>query len=149
MTYLFDPAESSRIISRITRLTAESKPLWGKMTVSQMLAHCQMTLRVALGEHPMKRNLFGILFGRMAKKALVSDKPYKRGLPTAPSFIIKNDPDFETERDKLVALVERFSKGGEAALMKGPHPFFGPMTAAEWDKSQWKHLDHHLQQFGV
>jgi hypothetical protein len=29
------------------------------------------------------------------------------------------------------------------------HPFFGPMTAEEWGIISYKHLDHHLKQFGV
>lgn len=149
MNSLFDPVQSDDIIGRINKLSPSSVPLWGKMNVSQMLAHCQRPLEVAMGEHQLKRNLFGILFGKMAKKTLVSDKPYKRGLPTAPSFIIKDDRDFEKEKSRLVQLISRFSSGGKSVLTPHPHPFFGPMTVEEWDKSQWKHLDHHLQQFGV
>lgn len=149
MKYLFDDQKSSSIISRINQLSPQSKALWGKMNVSQMLAHCQQPLQVALGETMLKRNLFGFLFGKMAKKTVVSDKPYKRGLPTAPSFIVKDERNFESEKQKLVQLITRFSSGGPAVLTKDPHPFFGKMTVEEWDKSQWKHLDHHLQQFGV
>jgi hypothetical protein len=29
------------------------------------------------------------------------------------------------------------------------HPMFGKMTADQWGRSMWKHLDHHLRQFGV
>lgn len=149
MTYLFDTAKSGAIISRINQLTPESKPLWGKMSVSQMLAHCQAPLQVAIGEHQLKRNLFGLLFGRLAKKKLVGDKPYSHNLPTSPSFIVKDNRNFEEERSKLIGLVERFTAGGPGILIKTPHPFFGPLTVEEWDKCQWKHLDHHLQQFGV
>ncbi len=149
MKYLFDDQKSSSIISRINQLSPQSKALWGKMNVSQMLAHCQPPLQVAMGETMLKRNLFGFLFGKMAKKTVVSDKPYKRGLPTAPSFIVKDERNFESEKQKLVQLITRFSSGGPAVLTKDPHPFFGKMTVEEWDKSQWKHLDHHLQQFGV
>ncbi len=149
MNYLFDAQKSSDIISRINQLSPQSKALWGKMNVSQMLAHCQPPLQVAMGETMLKRNLFGFLFGKKAKKTVVSDKPYKRGLPTAPSFIVKDERNFQSEKQKLVQLITRFSSGGPAVLTKDPHPFFGKMTVEEWDKSQWKHLDHHLQQFGV
>jgi len=149
MNSLFNEKESSAIISRINRLTPDSRSNWGKMNVSQMLAHCQEPLQIALGKKNLKRNLFGILFGRIAKKKLVSDQPYKHSLPTAPSFIVKDERSFEIEKTKLLQLVEEFTKGGEAGLTKEPHGFFGPLTNEEWDKSQWKHLDHHLQQFGV
>jgi hypothetical protein len=149
MPSLFDEKESAIIIDRINKLTPASKPLWGKMNVSQMLAHCQAPLNVAMGKETFKRNLFGFLFGKLAKRSVVSDKPFKRNLPTAPSFIVKEERSFDTEKTKLIGLVTTFTTGGEQGLTKEPHPFFGAMTTAEWDKSQWKHLDHHLQQFGV
>ncbi len=34
-------------------------------------------------------------------------------------------------------------------LSKDPHPFFGNLNSEEWDTLNWKHLDHHLRQFGV
>ena len=149
MTYLFDKARSAEIISRINHLSPESKALWGKMNAAQMLAHCQAPLQVALGEHHLKRSLMGVLFGRLAKKKLVGDKPYSKSLPTAPSFVVKDDRNFYEEKSKLVSVIERFTAGGAEALIKTPHPFFGPLTVEEWDKCQWKHLDHHLKQFGV
>jgi hypothetical protein len=149
MTYLFDKTKSGDIIARINKLTPASTAQWGKMNVSQMLAHCQAPIQVAIGEHELKRSLMGLLFGRLAKKKLVGDKPYARSLPTSPSFVVKDERDFEQERSKLIQLIERFTAGGADGLIKTPHPFFGPLTVEEWDKCQWKHLDHHLQQFGV
>jgi len=149
MSYLFDEGESNRIIDRIRKLSSDSLPYWGTMSVSQMLAHCQSPLNVALGRATLKRSILGILFGRLAKKSLVSDVPYKHNLPTAPSFVVKDARNFEMEKEKLIALITEFTKGGPEALIKTPHPFFGPLTPEEWSKSQWKHLDHHLRQFGV
>ena len=45
-------------------------------------------------------------------------------------------------------LVRAFHARGPEKLAK-EHPFFGPLTSAEWDRLQWKHLDHHLRQFGA
>lgn len=149
MTYLFDQQKATDIIERFNKLTPASQAVWGKMNVSQMLAHCQAPLEVAMGEHKLKRSLMGLLFGRLAKKTLVGDKPYSRSLPTSPSFVVKDNRDFEAERSKLIGIIQRFSSGGAGVLIKTPHPFFGPLTVEEWDKCQWKHLDHHLQQFGV
>jgi hypothetical protein len=149
MPSLFDATEATNISSRIRKLTPDAKPKWGKMNVAQMLAHCQAPLNVALGRETLKRSIFGFLFGKLAKKSVVSEKPFKRNLPTAPSFIVKEQRDFEAEQAKLLDLVDAFANGGEQGLTKDPHPFFGAMTPGEWDTSQWKHLDHHLQQFGV
>ncbi|MCB9879073.1 MAG: DUF1569 domain-containing protein [Planctomycetes bacterium] len=145
---LFDAAGRAAMLARLDALRPESARQWGKMDAAQMLAHCQRPLQVALGELPLKRGLLGLLFGRMAKKMLLASRPWKQGMATAPEFVVADARDFAREHAALRALVVRFGEGGPAALTKRPHPFFGPLTDAEWQALQWRHLDHHLQQFG-
>lgn len=149
MNSLFNPQQNSAIIERINKLSSSSQPAWGKMNTSQMLAHCQVPLKLAAGEMTLKRGLIGILFGGLAKKAAVSENPFKKNLPTDKAFIIPSPGTFEEEKKKLVTLVKQFSERGAAGLSPAPHPFFGKMNTNEWDALQWKHLDHHLRQFGV
>lgn len=149
MKSIFIPGDKNEIIDRINMLTPESKNLWGKMNVSQMLAHCKQPLRVAIGELELKKGLMGILFGSWAKKKLLSPGDFEHNLPTDKSFIIKDERRFETEKSALIALINKISAGGEAGITKKPHPFFGVLTTREWDVLQVKHLDHHLRQFGV
>ena len=145
---LYEPAGLTAMLTRLDALRADSPRGWGKMTVAQLCAHCQQPLRVALGELPLKRSLIGVLFGRMAKRQLLT-RPWKPGMPTASEFRITDPREFAREHAALRMLVERFGEGGPAALTKAPHPFFGPMTADEWQRLQWLHLDHHLRQFGA
>jgi hypothetical protein len=149
MQTLFDQDENTKMISRIQKLTPETKPLWGKMNVAQMLAHTQVALRVAMGDDKLKQSLFGKLFGRIAIKKLLSTKPFGKNMPTAPEFIMREQKDFNKEKSALLHLVERMLKEGPNGLTKEPHPFFGKMTPEQWDTLQYKHLDHHLSQFGV
>jgi Protein of unknown function (DUF1569) len=143
---LFEPSVKQEIIDRINRLTPQTQRQWGKMDVAQMLAHCQMPLGVATGKHTLKRNFFLSLIGPFFKKQLFNDKPFKKNLPTDKSFIMTNERDFEKEKLALIEMINKFS----ATTMSGePHPFFGKLTKEEWSKGTWKHLDHHLQQFGV
>jgi hypothetical protein len=148
-TSLFDREECERILERLARLRPDSPRQWGKMDSAQTLAHCQQTLRVALGDLKLRRGLIGFLFGKMAKRQLMRPEPFKRGLPTAPEFRVADPREFTRERDKLVEFIRRFRDGGPKALIQEPHPFFGPLTDDEWDTLQWKHLDHHLRQFGA
>lgn len=136
------------LLARLDALRPDAQRRWGKMSCAQMLAHCQQPLRVALGELPLKRSLIGLLFGRMAKKKLLAPAPWKPGMPTAPEFVIRDERDFAREHAALRVLVQRFGEGGPAALTTAPHPFFGPLSADEWQGLQWRHLDHHLRQFG-
>lgn len=146
---LWTTSDRATMEARIKALTSESRPLWGKMDVAQMLAHCQQPLRVAIGQLRLKRSLVGVLFGGMAKRSLLSGKPWGKGMPTAPEFRVTSQQDFERERRALLDIVRRFGEGGPASLTTQPHPFFGVLTPEQWNALQWRHLDHHLRQFGV
>ena len=143
---LFDTAVKQDIINRINKLTPQHQAQWGKMNVAQMLAHCQMPLGVATGKHKLKRNFLLSLIGPLFKKQLFNEQPFKKNLPTDKSFIIADPQGFETEKQKLIDMVNVFS---DTTMSGEPHPFFGKLTKEEWSKGTWKHLDHHLQQFGV
>ena len=92
----------------------------------------------------------GYVFGRLVKPlALGDDKPMKRNAPTAPSFVVDDERDLAAERAKLVALIDRFAAAGPAGCTSHPHAFFGRLTPQEWSVLMYKHLDHHLRQFGV
>jgi hypothetical protein len=144
---LFDPAVKEDIIARINKLTPQTTALWGKMNVSQMLAHLQVPIGVADGTRTVKRTFFGRIVGPMVKPILYNNKPFKRSLPTDPSFVmIGSEKNFETEKQNLLNIVNKFS---EPAIVNEVHPFFGKMTKEQWSRGTWKHLDHHLQQFGV
>jgi hypothetical protein len=148
MHNLFEPATAVEILSRVDKLQPSSQPLWGKMNVSQMMAHCQAPFEVFFDERNMKRKLMGVLFGKIAKRKLFSDKPWSHGLPTDPKFIIKDERKFQSEKEKLVNLINRFATEGYKTTEK-LHPFFGKLSSQEWALFHYKHLDHHLHQFGV
>jgi Protein of unknown function (DUF1569) len=143
---LFDPATKQQIIDRVNKLSINNIALWGKMDVAQMLVHCQMPLGVATGKHELKSNFFMRLIGPLFKKQLFNDKPFKRNLPTDKSFIITTQKNVEEEKKQLIEMINYFSA---STISSAPHPFFGKLSNEEWSKGTWKHLDHHLQQFGV
>lgn len=150
MKSLFNQNDNAEFIKRINSLTPASKGQWGKMNVEQMLAHARMPLLAAYGSKMSKRGLISFLFGKMAKKQLITgDKPFKQNLPTDKTFIIVNPENFEKEKQLLIESVQQFCKKGPEAITSQTHSFFGPLTPDEWDKLQSKHLDHHLRQFGV
>jgi hypothetical protein len=149
MNSLFESNSAAGIIYRLAKLHPNTKSLWGKMNVSQMLAHCQVPLQAALGEKQFKRTFFGFVFGRIGKKRFMKEGPFKRNLPTDPRFVVRDDRDFDKEKKQLQVLIHRFATADPPTIAKKRHPFFGNMTQEEWGKLQWKHLDHHLRQFGV
>ncbi|MDZ4793189.1 MAG: DUF1569 domain-containing protein [Bacteroidota bacterium] len=143
---LFDPSVKEEIISRINSLRPATQRKWGKMDVAQMLAHLQAPLGVPLGKHALKGNVIFRLLAPLIKKQLYNDKPFRRNLPTDKTFKIAGQREFEKEKQQLIELVNSFT---EESITNNIHPLFGKLTLAQWSNSNWKHLDHHLKQFGV
>jgi hypothetical protein len=148
MRNLFNQEATENLLKRLQQLKADNKPIWGKMNAAQMLAHCQAPFRVYFGEQKLRQSFIGRIFGPIAKRKLFSNKPWPRNLPTAKEFVVSDPREFEIEKEKLISQVQRFTTSG--ILINTPkHPFFGKMSADDWSALGYKHLDHHLHQFGV
>lgn len=144
---LLDPAVKQEIISRINKLSSQSQRKWGKMEVAQMLAHLQPAIRIAYGTHQPKGHFLFRLILPFFKSKLWDEKPYKKSLPTDTTFVMTGtQKDFEREKTALLDLINQFS---ESSIVGERHPVFGKLTRENWSKATWKHIDHHLQQFGV
>lgn len=147
MKSLLTDAGHLEIKNRLNQLTENSERRWGKMTVGQMAWHCQYPLKLAIKnkENSSKGNWFIRTF---FKKSLYNDKPWRKNLPTAPQLKAKEDKNFDTEITILKELVGTFNTLATRDIWY-PHPAFGPLTKEQWGQLQYKHLDHHLKQFGV
>jgi uncharacterized protein DUF1569 len=149
MQNLFDAKDSADIVQRLSKLQPSSARQWGKMHVSQMLAHCATAMEVPCGDKVEKQRLIGRVFAPFAKKSVLGEKPMSRNGPTSPDLRIAGDRNFSTEHARLVALVERFCNRGPSAVDGVVHGFFGRLNSDEWGRLMYKHLDHHLRQFSA
>ncbi|HEY6843882.1 MAG TPA: DUF1569 domain-containing protein [Thermoanaerobaculia bacterium] len=147
---LFDPADLEEIRSRVARLAPDSPRQWGKMTPAQMAAHCAAFMELALGDARPPRMFVGRLIGPIAKLVTIKREKGRvpRNSPTVPGYAIADQRDFEKERGRLRKTIDRLGCG-PAGCTTHPHPFFGRLTPQEWAVLSYKHLDHHLRQFGV
>jgi Protein of unknown function (DUF1569) len=150
MKNLFEVSTAKEVQDRIGRLGPNSVRQWGKMTAPQALAHCAITMEWAVGDSHPPRMFLGRIFGPIAKSYILKDdQPMRRNSATAKSLVVADERDLPKERARLCALVERFASGGPQGCTKHPHSFFGRLTPEEWAAIMYKHLDHHLRQFGV
>jgi uncharacterized protein DUF1569 len=151
MKNLFEPATAQEVKQRMAQLGPENERLWGKMNAAQAQAHCSIALEWALGNAvPARANLLGRIMGRIVKPLVFrNNDPLRRNSPTAKELIVEDDRDLKKEQDRLSGLVDRFASAGPEGCTKHPHTFFGPLTPQEWATLMYKHLDHHLRQFGV
>ncbi len=150
MQNLFDPADHDALMRRLSDLQPSCARQWGKMTAPQMLAHCAVVLEVACGDRIKTQRLFGRLLAPFVRSSILgTEKPFTHNAPTDSDYKITDDRDFEKERERLAALVDRFCTRGPARADGLVHSFFGRLTADEWGRLMYKHLDHHLRQFGA
>ena len=150
MKNMFQPGVADEIRARLANLRPDSTRQWGTMTPSQVVEHLRRGLELATGERRPPRKLLARILGPLIKPlALGNDAPMRRNSPTAATMVVTDDGDFAARRTALVATIDRFVAAGASGCTTHPHAFFGRLTPDEWSVLMYKHLDHHLRQFGV
>ncbi len=147
---IFTTAESNKIIDRINSLSENSNPIWGKMSVAQMLAHCNVTYEMVYENiHPKPNAFLKFILKMLVKSKVVNETPYPQNGRTAPQFLIKNEKNFSTEKARLVEYIAKTQALGENYFENKESLSFGVLNKTEWNNMLYKHLNHHLMQFGV
>jgi len=149
MQNLFQPEATAEVIARIDKLQPTNQRQWGKMDVAQMLAHCSAAFDMASGRLNLPRIFLGRLIGPLLRPIYTNDKPLSRNSPTDKKLVISDPRDFIREQEQLKLRIQQFQQGGETQCTRHPHPFFGTLTPQAWARGMYKHLDHHLRQFGA
>lgn len=147
MENIFDKNTFDAIQSRIVKLSEDTQAQWGKMNVGQMMHHCQGPLNIILekNDYGVKPNwLINLLF----KRSMYNDKLWKKNMPTLKAFRENEPRDLNQERLQLVELLHELGSQRDREDWQD-HPAFGKFSKEQWGKMQYKHLDHHLRQFGV
>ena len=118
MKNVFDPATVADLTARINRLTPTTAPQWGKMSVDQMLAHCNVTYDMLYTDkYPKPWPIRRLLLKLFVKQAVVGPKPYRRNSPTAPQFRMVGDEGLsKTSARSLIEYLNRVQREGEAAF---------------------------------
>ena len=150
MRNLFDATAVDEVKSRLQHVRPDSARQWGRMNAAQAVAHLANSMEMAVGDLRPPRVFIGRIFGPLIRRvALGNERPMERNSPTAPALRITDERNLDAERDRLVLLIDRFHAGGAARCSTHPHPFFGALTPELWAELMYKHLDHHLRQFGA
>jgi hypothetical protein len=149
MKNLFERETINEVLARIDKLQPATQRQWGKMDAAQMMAHCSATLDMACGRLNLPRLFIGRLLGPFVKPIFTNEKPFSRSSPTDPKLVVSDQRDFLREQEQLKLKVRQFHEGAEGQCTRHPHPFFGALPPQDWARGMYKHLDHHLQQFGA
>lgn len=149
MKTIFSEEDFTAIKKRIEVLSDTTEKKWGTMTLQQMIVHCIIQLKLALGELPSKTQgpfFYRTLLGRWLS---LSALPWPKGAGTPIEMNLTKHPfsfdSIENEKAELLGYLEKVKTKNTFS----PHPFFGLLTHNEWGRLIYKHLDHHLKQFGT
>jgi hypothetical protein len=150
-----DPGAAEGLRARLSRLHPATRPLWGRMAAVAMLRHLNDAFETMDGTRPLQPGPArrGTTFRAWTTKvlALYAPVPWPRGLRTAPSIDQERGGTtpraFDVEAATLLAHVHRYA-AGEVPLGRH-HPFIGTLSAWEWQRWAYLHVDHHFRQFGL
>lgn len=147
---IFTSEVTNNLIQRIETLTPETQAQWGKMNVSKMLAHCNVTYEMMYDNiHPKPNGFVKFILKLLVKNKVVDETTYPKASKTAPAFVIKTDKDFQQEKERLIQYMKKTQELGASYFDGRESHSFGQLSINEWNNMLYKHLDHHLRQFGA
>ncbi|MES2454624.1 MAG: DUF1569 domain-containing protein [Bacteroidota bacterium] len=148
---IFSKEVTDQVIARVGKLHSESQPLWGKMNAAQMYAHCCVSYELVFEpeKHPKPGAFMKFILKLLVKPQVVTEKPYSKNSRTARAFLITDERQFELEKGRLIDFLSKTQQQGTTYFDGKESHSFGPLTLNEWNNLFYKHIDHHLQQFGV
>lgn len=136
-------------LERLSRISTEDRPTFGSLTPAGLMAHLRRTFEISLGEHetplipaPMPR--------AWLRWMVLAPIPWPRGKIKAPADFTPDPEGLDAERARLEEAAQRFVAFAEANPgERRPSPLAGPMTMRQWQRLHYRHLKHHLSQYGV
>ena len=147
MKTVFDARSRGELLERFGRVAPGRRPLWGKMDAPRMVCHLNDALRMGLGELATTPVGNAVLRNPLVSWLLINVLPWPKGTPTAPELLAAPSATWDADTSAFRALLERVG----AADPRGSwptHPIFGRLTGKRWGELTYRHVDHHLRQFG-
>ena len=148
MRTVFNLDDRLTLAKRIDTLAANAPARWGRMDCPQMLAHLSESVLMALGELEILTKGPRALRLAPIRHAVIHWLPFPKGAPTAPELLTRRATNCQAEGADLKHLLERLA-AMEGAREWPDHPAFGRMTSRDWGTLSYRHVDHHLRQFGA
>jgi hypothetical protein len=143
----FNAGDRESILSRLAQLSPDARPKWGKLDAPRMVTHVTDAVRASLGELALRPISSPI--GYWPINVLVMFYlPWPKSAPTAPELLDRSPAAWADELVTLRATLDRFiarDVNGEWTR----HVAFGSISGQQWGRLTYRHLDHHLTQFGV
>lgn len=145
---LFDKDCCETIISRIQKLKPEGNAFWGTMNATEMLLHCNLVNEQLLTAEPLRKGTR--IQQYIARWFVLYGINYPKNARTPKRNITKGQIDkeaFAEQLENFIQIIRRFPLHDKPIEL--PHPYFGDLNTPQWGRAGYKHVDHHLRQFGL
>ncbi len=148
-----DPTTLESLIGRLRALRPDAERRWGTLTAGEMLCHLADGHQWVLAQPASSEGASKIRSRPILKwVALYSPLPWSKRAQTHPSADPKREGtrpgDFEADRERAIESLRKIAEA-PAAELSPVHELFGPMSARDWYRSVYRHVNHHLCQFGM
>ncbi len=140
-------------LSYLKSVDSVTPPVWGKMSLQQMVEHYTDYVKIASGKIPNTKLLTPEDQVQKAQAFLMSDKPFKENtpnplLPEVPPPV-RNISMEEALKELETEIDFFFSVFKENNQQRTLNPFFGDLNFEQNVQLLHKHALHHLKQFGI
>jgi DinB superfamily len=147
MKTLWDDTANAEVVRRLHALSPGSQRRWGKMNVAHMLAHISDQIRMGLGDIACGPPS-GILSFPPMNYLAIYVLPWPHGAKGPREAFTTTPASWDSDLGQLLALIDRLRQNKQQQVWPA-HPLFGKLSGKDWAALSYKHLSHHLRQFGV
>jgi len=148
MRTIWEAPRQQEIRDRLARLRPDARGAWGKLSAPAMVCHLADSLKMALGDLPVAPKHLPIRYPPL-KQLIIYVAPFPKGAPTAPELLTRPPATWQADVAELQALVDRLIARGREPSPWPDHPAFGKLSHRAWGVLTYRHMDHHLRQFGA
>jgi Protein of unknown function (DUF1569) len=147
MKSIWDTAARQELHDRVASLTRDRRAEWGRFTAPKVVCHLADSLKMAMGSLPVAAKRSPIRYTPL-KEFIVYVAPFPKHVPTAPELLVREPKEWAADVADLQALLDRAAASGGADAWP-QHPAFGTLSTRAWGVLIYRHMDHHLRQFGA
>ncbi|HJR41244.1 MAG TPA: DUF1569 domain-containing protein [Gemmatimonadaceae bacterium] len=148
MRSLWQEPARRELLTRLEKLTPTTRGAWGRMTAPEMICHINESIRMCFGDIETKAKRVPWRHPPL-KQLVMYWLPWPKGVPTAPELLARVPTSWDTDVAECRALIERFGTETRKRDVWPRHPAFGSMTAEQWGRLTYRHMDHHWTQFNI
>ena len=147
MKSIWQKESRGELNNRLAALAWDRRAAWGKFTTPKMVCHLADSLKMAMGDLKVSPKHLPIRYPPL-KQLIIYVAPFPKSVPTAPELLARDPREWSSDIADVQALLARAASARTTDSWP-EHPAFGKLSKRAWGVLIFRHMDHHLKQFGA